>query len=128
VHLRLIQGRVARFFLTLYTKMGKMFELLLNYQMAIKYSKWPYKIPTFSILRPTKIYPNRDFRNENIPCGNSDIVKFLFRDRYRVTRGFCKKKTRQIPTKKWPTITPNLVILWLFVIFCEKVARNGILV
>jgi hypothetical protein len=38
--------------------------------MATKYTKWPYNIPTFSILRPSKIYPNRDFWFENIPSGN----------------------------------------------------------
>jgi hypothetical protein len=38
--------------------------------MALKYSKWPQNIATFSILRPSKIYPNWDFWSENIPSGN----------------------------------------------------------
>jgi hypothetical protein len=29
--------------------------------MVIKYSKWPQNIPTFSIPKPFKIYPNKDF-------------------------------------------------------------------
>jgi hypothetical protein len=40
------------------------------YQRAVKYSKWPQNIPTFSILRPYKIYPDWDFWLENIPSGN----------------------------------------------------------
>jgi hypothetical protein len=31
------------------------------YQMAIKYTKWRYTIPTYSIARLSKTYPNRDF-------------------------------------------------------------------
>jgi hypothetical protein len=46
--------------------------------MAIKYIKWPYAIyskrpqnvPTVSISRPSKIYPNWDFLFPNIPSGN----------------------------------------------------------
>jgi hypothetical protein len=33
--------RVARFFYTIYKNRGKFTKLLLNYQMAVKYSKWP---------------------------------------------------------------------------------------
>jgi hypothetical protein len=40
------------------------------YQMAIIYSKWVKNIPTNSITRPSKIYPNWDFWYENIPSGN----------------------------------------------------------
>jgi hypothetical protein len=29
--------------------------------MVVKYTKWPYNIPTSSIARPSKIYPNWDF-------------------------------------------------------------------
>jgi hypothetical protein len=43
--------------------------------MAIRYAKWPQKqmaqnIPTSSIARPSKIYPNCDFWFGNIPSGN----------------------------------------------------------
>jgi hypothetical protein len=42
--------------------------------MAVKYIKWTCYIgnviPTFSIARPSKIYPNLDFWFENIPSGN----------------------------------------------------------
>jgi hypothetical protein len=40
------------------------------FQMPVKYSKWPKYIPSFSILRPQKIYPNWDFGFENKPSGN----------------------------------------------------------
>jgi hypothetical protein len=31
------------------------------YQMAIKYCKWSYNIPTFTFQRPSKIYSNLEF-------------------------------------------------------------------
>jgi hypothetical protein len=34
--------------------------------MAVKYFKWPYKIPPVLIPRPSKVYPNRVFWYENI--------------------------------------------------------------
>jgi hypothetical protein len=34
--------------------------------MSEKCCKWTYKIPTFSIPRPSKIYPDWDFLNENL--------------------------------------------------------------
>jgi hypothetical protein len=37
--------------------------------MAINY----LHIPTSSVARPSKIYPNWDFWFENIPSGNPDI-------------------------------------------------------
>jgi hypothetical protein len=37
--------------------------------MAVKYSQWPYKIPTFSIPRLSEIYPKLDFWFENVPSG-----------------------------------------------------------
>jgi hypothetical protein len=40
------------------------------YQMAVKCSKWPNNIPTFSIPKPFKIYPNWYFWFENKPSGN----------------------------------------------------------
>jgi hypothetical protein len=35
-----------------------------------KITKWPYNMPTFSISRHSRIYPNWDFWFENIPSGN----------------------------------------------------------
>jgi hypothetical protein len=70
---------VARFFLTQYTKTGKIYQIankLPNgheiYQMAVIYSKWPWNMSTVSIPRATKIYPKWDFWFENIPSGNPD--------------------------------------------------------
>jgi hypothetical protein len=61
-------NRVARFFMTQYTKIGVNipYILPLNYQMAIIpmyqtaviYSKWPKNTTTFSIPKPSQIYPN----------------------------------------------------------------------
>jgi hypothetical protein len=67
--------RAARFFLTQYTKTGKyvpnnhkVYQTIPKnvYQRATIYTKWPsnipkWNIPTFSIPRPYKIYPNWDF-------------------------------------------------------------------
>jgi hypothetical protein len=54
---------------TIYQKVGKymyQFDTKLPnshkmYQMAVKYSKWPKHLPTFSFPRPFKIYPKKDF-------------------------------------------------------------------
>jgi hypothetical protein len=35
------------------------------FEFSLKYSKWPYNMLTFSNLRSSKIYPNRDFWFEN---------------------------------------------------------------
>jgi hypothetical protein len=43
------------------------------YQMAVKYTKWPLNLPTSSIEKPYKIYPNRDFWFEKIPSGNPGV-------------------------------------------------------
>jgi hypothetical protein len=40
------------------------------YQRNVKYSKWPWNIPAFSMLRPSKIYPSWYFWFENKPSGN----------------------------------------------------------
>jgi hypothetical protein len=49
-----------------YTKTG---ENILKghkiFQMALKLIKWPLNIPTSSVARPSKIYPNCDFWFEN---------------------------------------------------------------
>jgi hypothetical protein len=37
--------------------------------MAVNYSNLPLKTPTFSILRPSEIYPNWDFGFENVLSG-----------------------------------------------------------
>jgi hypothetical protein len=49
------------------------------YQMSIKYTalqqnipKGPLNIPTTSIARPSKIYPNLDYWFENIPSGDPE--------------------------------------------------------
>jgi hypothetical protein len=44
-----------------------------TYQMAIKYTKWLENLPTSSIARPSKIYPNWNFWFENMPSGNPDV-------------------------------------------------------
>jgi hypothetical protein len=69
-----VSYRIARFFLTQYTKTGQYIPLMpLNYpkdikmyQMAVIYFKWTINIPTFSIPRPSKIYPNWDLWFENM--------------------------------------------------------------
>jgi hypothetical protein len=38
--------------------------------MAVKSTKWTQNIPTSSIARHSKIFPNMDFWLENIPSGN----------------------------------------------------------
>jgi hypothetical protein len=49
-------------------KRGEIYQIATNvpnghklYQMAVIYSKWPNNEPTFSIARPSIIYPNYDF-------------------------------------------------------------------
>jgi hypothetical protein len=58
-------------------KRGKIYQIVNklpnghnHHQMLIIYSKWPQNTPTFSIPRPSKIYPNWDFWFEKIPSGN----------------------------------------------------------
>jgi hypothetical protein len=58
----------------IYQNGGKYTKMALNYQMAVKYSKWPNNIPTFPISRPSKIYPNWDFGFEKIPSGNPECI------------------------------------------------------
>jgi hypothetical protein len=40
------------------------------YQKYVKWTECPYNIPTSSIARPSKIYPNLAFWFENKPSGN----------------------------------------------------------
>jgi hypothetical protein len=47
-----------------YTKREKV------YQTIIKYTKWPQNMPTSSIARTSKIYPNMNFGSTNMPSGN----------------------------------------------------------
>jgi hypothetical protein len=47
------------------------------YQMAVIYFKWLKNIPTFSITRPSKIYPSKDCWFENAPSGNPDLYPEL---------------------------------------------------
>jgi hypothetical protein len=76
--------RVARFFLTQYTKRGKIYQITTTYtivhkiyQMTLKYSKWTQTIRTLSILRLSKIYRNLYFWFENIPSGNPAFCAHL---------------------------------------------------
>jgi hypothetical protein len=45
--------------------------------MAINYTKWPLNIPTFSIPRPSKIYPSWNFWSYNKPSGNLALNAML---------------------------------------------------
>jgi hypothetical protein len=54
----------------MYQNEGKYTKLPLNYQMTIKCTKQLKNIPTLSIPRPSKIYPNWYFWFENMPSGN----------------------------------------------------------
>jgi hypothetical protein len=50
----------------------KIHHIALQYTKGqyVKYFKWQQNIPTSSIPRPSKIYPNLDFWFENMPSGN----------------------------------------------------------
>jgi hypothetical protein len=73
---------VARFLLVKHTKRGKNipYDEIIHkiYPMAVKQTKWPQNIPTSSIVRPFKIYPNWDFWFENMPSGNPVRNKEVF--------------------------------------------------
>jgi hypothetical protein len=67
--------RAARFFLA--QKRAKLYQISVKlpighkmHQMAVIYSKWLQNILTFSIPKPSKIYPNWNFWSENKPSGN----------------------------------------------------------
>jgi hypothetical protein len=77
--------RVARFFLVQNTKMGKnipkdhkFHQMDINIPFGRKRDKMAIKIPTSSIARPSKIYPKWDFWFENIPSGNTGLLKRVF--------------------------------------------------
>jgi hypothetical protein len=58
-------SRVARFFGSKHTKTGNICQMTTNYiklyLIAARYSQYSQNIPTFSIPRPSKIYPDWDF-------------------------------------------------------------------
>jgi hypothetical protein len=62
-----------------HTKTGNIKQITVNYiyQMAGKYFKWSSNVTTFSIQRPSKIYPNWDFCYENQPSGNPGLEPIL---------------------------------------------------
>jgi hypothetical protein len=82
-------SRVARFFLTQYTKTENIMPNYQNYyQITIKCTKGPYYIPKdhkiclhfLFYVRPSQKYPNWDFGIENVPSGNPVPVFPLFRE------------------------------------------------
>jgi hypothetical protein len=88
---------------------------------TVKYCKWSFYIPTFFILRPSKIYPNWNFWFENKPSGNpvSKRKKFWkFQFPKSMPNAFSPKKTLHtlsrgkifqmtIAYTKWPQNTQN---------------------
>jgi hypothetical protein len=56
------------------TKLPQIYQIATKYihQMAVK-NKGPLNIPTSSIARPFRIYPNLEFRFEKIPSGNPGL-------------------------------------------------------
>jgi hypothetical protein len=48
-----------------------MYQMALKILFGSKIDKMALKIPTSSIARPSKIYPNFDFWFENIPSGST---------------------------------------------------------
>jgi hypothetical protein len=89
--------RVARFFFTWYQNWGKDSELPLPklpngqemYQMAVIYI--PNNVPTISIPRPFKIYPNWDFWLKNKPSGKPGFDSSRRRNKSHRTQvsGYC---------------------------------------
>jgi hypothetical protein len=70
-----VGGRVARFFVTQYTKTGKKIPNNQRIPYVHKVCKItlknsPYNMPTFCIPRPSKIYPNGNVWLEKKPSGN----------------------------------------------------------
>jgi hypothetical protein len=85
--------------------------------MAVKYSKWPQKIPTSSIARPYKIYPNWDFRFEKYHLATLgrtgvDVIITIFCD-------FC-----QFLAKKLAFFSKNQCCDQNFAIFCFVLSKK----
>jgi hypothetical protein len=77
--------RVARFFFVHRYQNGKNLPNDLKlYQTAIKYSTWSLNSTTFSIPRPSKIYPNWYFWFLKKPSGNPAYVLFTVPSEIRV--------------------------------------------
>jgi hypothetical protein len=76
--------------------------------MAVKYSKWTSTMPTFSIPRPSKIYPNWDFWFENKTSGNPDRGPTFCFSKHYPQKSFGKKLATfdysNLCTKIWPKI------------------------
>jgi hypothetical protein len=68
------------------------------YQMAIKYSKWSWNIPTFTIQRPSKIYLHLGFLFENKPSGNPDV---MYEDVWSSYNGIAAIEDVEIHYKHW---------------------------
>jgi hypothetical protein len=83
--LKAMTTRVARCVLVQHTKMVKI------YHSVSKYTQWTYNIPTCSIPRPSKIYPNWDFWYANIPSGNPDD----YRSRKTASRSIKQKPSAE---------------------------------
>jgi hypothetical protein len=65
----------------IHTKVGKMYQIITMghkiYQVAVKLTKrHEIPIPTSSIVRPFKIYPNWGISFEYIPSGNPDLSMY----------------------------------------------------
>jgi hypothetical protein len=86
-----VYARVDRFFLCTICipKRGKNAKLLPNYQMAIKYTNWPYNspnIPTFSISRPDGIILNQKSQIEYILEGLWKMLVYVVYVRFFILR------------------------------------------
>jgi hypothetical protein len=56
--------------------------------MDWKLTKRPQIIPTYSVARPSKIYPNLDFWFENKPSGNPAALPGITRKPKRLSEEF----------------------------------------
>jgi hypothetical protein len=84
--------RAARFFLGKTNQNGEKYtkrtQYIPNchkiYLMDGKFTQWPQNMPTSSVARPSKIFPNWDFRFENIPSGNPVHIEEKTNSVYRM--------------------------------------------